>query len=74
MRNPFIAAAMKAAINAQMAMKSAIQAFNLGYVKALSGREFSEANASRAHRTSHRTVAQDKRDALKARNRKRARR
>ncbi len=29
---------------------------------------------SRAHRTTHRTVAQDKRDAVKARNRKRNKR
>ena len=68
MKNPFVAAALKAVINAQMARKGAVMAFNLGYIEAMSGKEFAEANARKARRTSQRTVAQDKRDARKARN------
>lgn len=65
MRNPFIAAAMAAAVLAAMTRKGAMMAFNLGYAKNLNAGDFRD----HAHRTSHRTVAQDKREARKARNR-----
>jgi hypothetical protein len=67
MRNPFVRAAMVAALLATTARQAAQQAFALGYLRPNTTGDFRD----HVHRTSHRTVAQDKRGAMKARNRKR---
>ncbi len=71
MRNPFVALKMAAVIGALMAQKAAVAAFNLG----MQPRDGTDGN-DRNHvvRHSGRTVAQDKRDARKARNRLRNKR
>ena len=71
MRNPFVAATMKAQAMASLARTAALMCFNFGLRPAdYKG----EAGSISVIRHSGRTVAQDKRDARKARNRARNKR
>jgi len=71
MRNPFVAAALKARAVAELARSAAIMCFQFGFMP----RDWTESDTPNTpNKHSRHTVAQDKRDARKARNRARGKR